>query len=228
MGIALIGVIAMQLYFLMQSYNMQSKLFDSSVNEALNNVVAKLSRRDAINFLNNKIQPNTILAPANNTRQIIEISDKNGSSVKPFTNNDSIKKQSHRQRKLALLRDSLKHMLMRQKLDEIESNIQVRIETYTDEFGVTNGRLIPIIKPLNTHPAKKHQKLEKYITQHIKYTDPQFGDQLITETFLNPLWIQEQTRIQKQNQLTRIRQILTEDLTLCRMYLKSTKDQASR
>src|ERR1700761_9413721 len=54
MSFALLGVITMQLYFLRQSYQLQSELFDRSVNEALNNVVARISRHDALNFLNAK------------------------------------------------------------------------------------------------------------------------------------------------------------------------------
>src|SRR6202000_2748897 len=54
MGFALLGVMSMQLYFLRQSYQMQSDLFDRSVNDALNNVVGKLAKRDALNFLNKK------------------------------------------------------------------------------------------------------------------------------------------------------------------------------
>ncbi|HMG08630.1 MAG TPA: hypothetical protein VK609_08985, partial [Mucilaginibacter sp.] len=58
MGFALLGVMAMQLYFLRQSYQMQSELFDRSVSEALNNVVSKVSKQDAVNFLSNKAQRN--------------------------------------------------------------------------------------------------------------------------------------------------------------------------
>src|ERR1700741_3055867 len=56
MGFALLGVMSMQLYFLKQSYNTQSDLFDRSVNDALNNVVSKLVKQDANNFLNQKAQ----------------------------------------------------------------------------------------------------------------------------------------------------------------------------
>ena len=54
MGFALLGVMAMQLYFLRQSYQMQSDLFDRSVNEALNTVASTISKHDALNFLNTK------------------------------------------------------------------------------------------------------------------------------------------------------------------------------
>src|SRR3569833_3931906 len=56
MGFALLGVMSMQLYFLRQSYQMQSELFDRSVNDALGNVVSKLARQDANNFLNRKAE----------------------------------------------------------------------------------------------------------------------------------------------------------------------------
>ena len=56
MALALLGVMAMQFYFLRQSYRLQSELFDRSVNEALNNVVAKVSKQDAMNFLNDKVK----------------------------------------------------------------------------------------------------------------------------------------------------------------------------
>lgn len=57
MTLALLGVMAMQLYFLRQSYQLKSQLFDQSVHEALNNVVAKLEKMDANNFLTNKVKP---------------------------------------------------------------------------------------------------------------------------------------------------------------------------
>ncbi|MDB5030121.1 HAMP domain-containing sensor histidine kinase [Mucilaginibacter sp.] len=212
MSFALIGVVAMQLYFLMQSYNMQSTLFDRSVNEALSNVVAKLSRQDAYNFLMNKAQPHTTRPKTETENQIIEISDKrNTHTTKAFINKDSIRKQAHRQRKLNLLRDSLKHMLMRQRLDELESDLQVRIEGYTDEFGIMHGRLTPILKNPAPRTTKSNQKLEKYTTLHFTYIDPQFGEQLITQKVINPLWLQEQERIQKQNQLDRVKKMLATD-----------------
>src|SRR5580692_2205001 len=54
MGFALLGVMGMQFYFLRQSYQMKSELFDRSVNAALDNVVARIGKQDALNFLNAK------------------------------------------------------------------------------------------------------------------------------------------------------------------------------
>lgn len=51
MSIALLGVMAMQLYFLQQSYNLKAQLFDQSVNEALNKVASKVEKYEAYNII---------------------------------------------------------------------------------------------------------------------------------------------------------------------------------
>src|SRR6476661_4583277 len=56
MSVALLGVMGMQLYFLQQSYSLQTKIFDQNVNLALTNVVDKLQKHDAINFLVTKVE----------------------------------------------------------------------------------------------------------------------------------------------------------------------------
>src|SRR5688500_12354883 len=56
MALALLGVMAMQYYFLSQSFRLKSQLFDQNVNEALGNVVAKLEKLEANKFLTNKAE----------------------------------------------------------------------------------------------------------------------------------------------------------------------------
>ncbi|MFZ4102519.1 MAG: sensor histidine kinase [Sphingobacterium thalpophilum] len=56
MATGLIGVIGMQWYFFRQSYQLQSRLFDQSVHEVLNNVVERLAKKDANNFLEKKAE----------------------------------------------------------------------------------------------------------------------------------------------------------------------------
>jgi two-component system phosphate regulon sensor histidine kinase PhoR len=51
MSVALLGVVAMQYYFIRESYKLKVQLFDQKVNEALNAVVYKVEKRDADNFL---------------------------------------------------------------------------------------------------------------------------------------------------------------------------------
>ncbi|MFC6103649.1 sensor histidine kinase [Olivibacter domesticus] len=48
---ALLGVIAMQYYFIHQSYNLKAQLFDEAVNAALNTVALKAEKKEAVDFI---------------------------------------------------------------------------------------------------------------------------------------------------------------------------------
>src|SRR4051812_41060507 len=141
MTFALLGVVAMQLYFLRQSYDMQSKLFDRSVNEALDNVVAKLTRQDADKFLNEKARHRRMFeSRTNDINQIINEPthiDRDERKIQ-LLDSQRIKNPAIREKQIALLRDSLQRMIINQKLNDALSgslNLQMKIEQYVDEFG---------------------------------------------------------------------------------------------
>ncbi len=153
MSFALIGVVAMQLYFLWQSYNMQSKLFDRSINEALNNVATKASKHDAIQFLNNKVSGSYTPDKLGHIK-IIEHTPKHSDSDRNSKKSISYNKRTaYRARKIAMLRDSLKRMILQKQIDEQfgSAKLQIHIEEYTDEFGVVHGRLKPEIVKEDNH-----------------------------------------------------------------------------
>ncbi|MDN5286724.1 MAG: hypothetical protein JWR38_2998 [Mucilaginibacter sp.] len=219
MGFALLGVMAMQLYFLRQSYQMQSELFDRSVNEALNNVVSKVSKQDAVNFLNSKAQGNITDKPDGHINPGIRIVK--GNANKPYTGKTK-KKQTLREKKIAMLRDSLERMVMHKKIDDELANLlqqegtvdfQVRVEEYTDELGVVHGRFTPQIvrTRIAARALSRPKKLHKYDTLRYVYMDPQFGKQLISMPQINPLWQQEQVRKQKERQVLRMKKMLETD-----------------
>ncbi len=54
MSFALVGVMAMQFYFIRESYELKTQLFDQSVNEALKSVSSKLEKKEALIFLAQK------------------------------------------------------------------------------------------------------------------------------------------------------------------------------
>src|ERR1700722_2284438 len=107
MGFALLGVMGMQFYFLRQSYQMQSELFDRSVNAALDNVVARIGKQDALNFLSNKARGtgyyNATGSSLTNNSVGNTVTD-SARKVKP--------RLTSRERKIALLRDSLRRMIL--------------------------------------------------------------------------------------------------------------------
>ncbi len=216
MSFALLGVTGMQLYFLRQSYQLQSELFDRSVNEALSNVVAKVSRHDAQNFLNVKARqrqlPQTVWhnnAPSQNNQTI----DDSGADKK------LPKKLSPRQKKIALLRDSLKRILMDKKIDdEIADvlqggsiNLQFRYEEFTDEFGDIHTRVTPMLVKSPLAQGRKNLKLHKFDTIRYTYSDPQFGKQVISIPHINARWQHEQDSKRKEKQLKQVQQLLAND-----------------
>ncbi len=216
MSLALLGVMAMQLYFLHQSYQMKSELFDRSVNEALDNVVAKVSKRDAQKFLYNKAQNNAQIQPGTaNVRANFEgaVFDNGNTATIPK------KKLTNRERKIALLRDSLRRMIMHKKMDEEMSkllqggsiDLQLRYEEYTDEFGGIHGRVTPILVRTPAPGGGTHKKLHKYDTIRYTYSDPQFGKQVISIPHINPEWQREQDRKIKERQLRQVQQLLVAD-----------------
>nr|WP_294942491.1 HAMP domain-containing sensor histidine kinase [uncultured Mucilaginibacter sp.] len=214
MGFALLGVVGMQYYFLRQSYQMQSDLFSRTVDDALGSVVAKVAKQDAITFLTAKTQVHAF-SLKNGPDKITEISI-NGNSSGINDSVDLKKRQTKRQRKLAMLRDSLKRMIMHKRMDdEIANltqqgtvNLRIRIEEYTDEFGNVQGRFIPeIVKS----PHLLKSRIYKYDTIRGTYIDPQFGRQVVTAVSINPAWVEQQKRLQKEKQFMQVKKMLEAD-----------------
>ena len=196
---------------------MQSELFDRSVNEALNNVVNKVTKQDAVNFLNDK-------AKVNQQKRIHYNLLKNPDTAasvlfKPIKKKS--KKLSLREKRIALLRDSLKRMIANKKMDdELEGMLQngsikfqIRIDEYTDEFGVVRGQFTPEIVRGSKKDVKlkRPRVLHKYDTLHYVYSDPQFGKQMISVPQINPLWQQEQARKAREKQFKLVEKLLATD-----------------
>jgi len=192
MGCALLGVMAMQLYFLTQAYDMQSRMFDRSIGDALANVVSKISKQDAVNFLKEKT---TLLDSQNHI---------NGLAIDPLK---SDKRLADRKKKV---RDSLTR-LSHKLADDLaypEQQLRIRIETFTDEFGFVHQRGI---SELVNNRTLKGQKLHQYDTLRYDYIDPQLGRQVVSVTQENPLWRAEQMRKLKLKQYKQVKKLLEQD-----------------
>ena len=192
---------------------MQSELFDRSVNEALNNVVAKVTKHDALNFLNVKAREGHNGQALNTNSFGVNRDDNTPPKIVK-------KKQTARERKIALLRDSLRRMIMHKKMDDELTklmqggtvNLQIRLEEFTDEFGDVHGRVTPVIIRTPVPPTpKKPQKLHKYDTVRYVYSDPQFGKQVISIPHINAMWQREQERKQKERQFREVKKLLEND-----------------
>lgn len=212
MSVALLGVVTMQLYFLLQSYTLQSQLFDRSVREALSDVTAKVDKQDKINFFNAKARDQ--LRQTKFSYSVIK------TTVSRDTPSPVKKHLTGRERHIALLRDSLRRMIANQKLDDEMENMlengdikfQVRVDEYTDEFG-EHVRYTPIISrsPRPSQTVKKVRKLRKYDTLNYVYFDPQFGKQIVPVPQINPAWQREQARKQAERQFKQVQRMLAAD-----------------
>jgi len=225
MGFALLGVMSMQLYFLRQSYQTQSDLFDRSVNDALGNVVSKLAKQDAINFLNKKVQvfdKQQELKDSAMHRSFVKSVETKYAKVTVGVTRPAKKKLTAREKRLNLLRDSLKKVILSNQLDEEfytmaqsgELNLHFRYEEYTDEYGNVHQRMTDpkIVRvPVSASYKRKPMKLHKYDTLLVDYMDPQFGKQVIPVVQINPFWQREQDRKKSERRFKEVKKMLEDD-----------------
>lgn len=209
MGFALLGVIAMQLYFLTQSYDMQSKLFDRSVNEALNNVVDKLTRHDADKFINEKVTRND--KARNQAINAIEAEHPVGKYRSPMSlvaidSGQKNKILAFRKKRIALLSDSLQNLVFSQKMDEVISGSF--IEFYVDEFGDIQARLTA---PNAATANRAGSSISKYDTLKTTFIDPLYGPTIIPQLRINPSWRNEQIRKEKARRIAQVKRVIAED-----------------
>lgn len=210
MSFALLGVIAMQLYFLMQSYDLQSKQFDRVVNEALNNVVEKLGKHDADKFLAKKaIRKAPVTYSANSNPNDDFESEKYESPIKliPGDTLQSSVESIARKKRMALLTDSLQRLIFSKQMNEAFSG-PVDMEFYIDNFGNMRGRLTSAI---SSKPVTQHGKISKYDTIYTSYIDPLYGLQKVALLQPNPLWQKEQLRKENERRIRKVKKQITED-----------------
>lgn len=184
MAIALLGVLAMQWYFLNQSYQLKSQLFDQNVNEALSNVAKKLERQEAYNFLlkkavntRNESQKRINLEQA--TSQLKQNSAARKESYAQFLSKEQQKADS-----LFTIRDSLlrarypvvfSYDATKQQVEE-EGELQQELVQFVDPFGGIHQQVlqhrVPKLSFTKQNPVDS-------IRQYIVF-DPQNGPKLIT------------------------------------------------
>lgn len=184
MAIALLGVLAMQWYFLNQSYQLKSQLFDQNVNEALSNVAKKLERQEAYNFLlkkavntRNESQKRKNLALA--TSQLKQNSAARKESYAQFLSKEQQKADS-----LFTIRDSMlrarypvvfSYDATKQQVEE-EDELQQELVQFVDPFGGIHQQVlqqrVPKLSNTKQNPVDS-------IRQYIVF-DPQNGPKLFT------------------------------------------------
>lgn len=196
MAIALLGVMGMQWYFFRQSYQLQSRLFDQSVHEALNNVVDRLAKRDANSFLEKKAAFIALPKPVSSEviPQLVSV------PIRPR----KIRKQSPRlsdanylltQQRVAdsifRLRDSIlrarypnilsfNDVVSQSDLKDLKYNFRVDVLQVEDAFGQIHEQTQrTITRAFNENPLSSNTVLPDSVTQYIVF-DPIEGTFLRT------------------------------------------------
>ncbi len=203
MAIALTGVMAMQLYFFRESYQLQEKLFDQSVHEALTNVVERIEKRDANNFLEKKAEKIMVpvvekivqkplfvkkqedVARKNHSARLSELSYALGEKRKEdsiFRIRDSI--FLARNPNVLVIDDALSP----EELKDQQFNIRVDVTEYVDAFGQlreqthqTLSRIKNTRTPILTIGTTSHNAAlaRDSVRQYIVF-DPVYGASLRT------------------------------------------------
>ncbi len=228
MGFALLGVMAMQFYFLYESYRLKSEIFDSSVSEALSSVVAKVEKQDAINFMERmKMPAKQSIYPeksSNHSHYVYDrISENTVNPSPPKKQKQHLQPEIERkQRKIASLKDSLKNLSdQSNNREDILSYQQVNIEQYIDEIGRLHSKFTEVINPKLSSQLRRQLKtrLNKYDTARFMYNDPQIGPTVVSVPTINPFWLKEQRRLKKEQTFKRIKKLLEDSVHLMKAKL---------
>lgn len=190
MSIALLGVMAMQLYFFKQSFTLKSQLFDQSVNEALNKVAGKVEKYEVYD----------IYKKINNTpkRQTIIVRSESEAEKAPSLNVEALlkrkkalllKREQRRADSIFNIRDSIfrsKHEIIA-TTDMLPLNpepemfdVKIDFSEFQDAFGAIHQKAVTSVSPrariFSTEPT---DSVKRYI-----YYDPVRGEQV--QTFKKP------------------------------------------
>ena len=150
MTIALMGVMGMQLYFFSESYQLQERLFDQAVHEALKNVVERIEKRDANNFLERKAETFQTAVPIKSIKSppLVNKVGKNRTYSKRQRLSDAsyLLGEQRKADSIFFIRDSLfkarypnvivvDDAITAEELKDQQFNLRVDVTQYTDAYG---------------------------------------------------------------------------------------------
>ena len=227
MAIALLGVMGMQWYFFRQSYQLQSRLFDQSVHEALNNVVDRLAKRDANSFLEKKAEFIALPKPVSTEVlprlvSVTERSQKIRKRKRRLSDANYLLTEQRKADSVFRLRDSIlrarypnmlsfNDVVSQSELKDLNYNFQVDVFQVEDAFGQIHERTQrTITRAFNGNPPSSNTVLPDSVTQYIVF-DP------IEGTFLRTIprprmknLVRNESGLEKDNTVQKVKQYFAE------------------
>ena len=202
MAIALLGVMAMQYYFIRESFRLKSQMFDQSVNEALKNVIYKIEKRDAILFMKRKAAERSKEARQRKRHPDYDVNERNLIIKRPekrFT--DLVKVRQRKIDQDFKMRDSLLRIRYPKALlidkdfyetylknpNEIDKvRFDVKIQEYVDDMGRVMQDVVQQLYVEN--PLNQQVVMKKGSDDSVRYfvVDPVWGARVISLPKVNP------------------------------------------
>lgn len=182
MTLALLGVLGMQWYFLRQSYQLKSQLFDQNVNEALSNVAKRLEKQEAYNFLLSKAVKHKKVDSTQQIKASKVLSTKKLSAT-AYANH--LRREQSRSDSLFRLRDSMLRARYAFVLTydgvkpEEEEEIQEEVVQFVDPFGGVHQQTLQKRVPKASFLKRGNTAISDSVRQYIVF-DPQSGPRLVT------------------------------------------------
>ncbi|MGI4728827.1 MAG: sensor histidine kinase [Janthinobacterium lividum] len=222
MGLALMGMMGMQFYFLYESYQLKSELFDRDVSAALSSVVYKIEKLDAINSMNRMNIPINNYRHKTNKNYIYSRLADNNPNLYPQKQHQANPEIVRKQHRIAVLKDSLENLSNQSNsLDNVLSYEQIQVEGYIDEMGRPHTQITSVNSPKLTPQLRKQlsPNLNKYDTARYTYNDPQIGPTVISLPQINPQWVKEQQRLKKERTYKNLEKVLEDSVHLLKAKL---------
>ncbi|TAF45452.1 MAG: sensor histidine kinase [Sphingobacteriales bacterium] len=184
MSFALLGVLAMQYYFIKESFSFKAQLFDRTVNEALKNVSLKLEKQEAAIFLSQKAIEKKLIQQNKIAQQYAQkkpkITPNAGLAFAKLMRYKQAKADSLFKAQDSLIRSNYPNALVFNDAAYVEAvnyNFRIDIEQIEDEYGFSHNIVQKVTKEKpqkNKFGRWKFPPVVDSVRQYLIF-DPQAG-----------------------------------------------------
>ncbi len=224
MSAALLGVMAMQYYFIHESYVQKSQLFDLSVNNSLSEVTKKLAKRDALLFVKRKALAEEQMK---NTREKRREQSAARRQAELFA--DRIKALNHKieadfKMRDSALRSRFPHIMtinndfyetyIRDPNERAKVHLQIKMHQSVDDFGMVFQKEEHALYVENADLQKlKENAGTPRDTVYYLIEDPAMGIRIVSLPRRNPKLNQQLKKEREKHDLERQARLLNEEKT---------------
>lgn len=222
MSAALLGVMAMQYYFIRESYIQKSQLFDLSVNNSLSEVAKKLEKRDAMMFVKRKALAEEQLRSSREKKReqetarrqaelfVEKIRALNNKIESDFRSRDSMLRS--RFPRIMTIDNDFYETYMRDPVQRSRVHLQIKLHQSVDDYGQVFQNEVHELYVENTDMQKvKKSRNTPSDTVYYLAEDPVAGIRIISLPRRNPKLDKQLRREQEKQELERQAKLMQEE-----------------